>query len=100
MVDGNVFIHVIKLFQICRLTSDSHHITCYSGSDDSIVSVHCREEGCIGNDIPRVPIDFPRGGDSAPRGLRDCIRSPYTSERRDLLGNTSLEDREISQVIE
>ena len=41
---------------------------------------------------------FPKGGDSAPRGLRDCIRSPYTSERRDLLGNTSLEDREISQV--
>ena len=36
-----------------------------------IVSVHCREEGCIEKYIPRGPRDFPKNGDFAPQGLRD-----------------------------
>ena len=35
----------------------------------NIVSVHCREEGCIGKYIPRGPRDFPRTGILHPKAL-------------------------------
>ena len=38
----------------------------------NIVSVHCREEGCIGKYTPRGPKDC---GDFAPQGSRDCPRA-------------------------
>ena len=43
----------------------------------NIVSVHCREEGCIGKYIPRGPRDFQRCAKSPPegnlKGRRGCI---------------------------
>ena len=50
------------------------HITQYM---THIVSVHCREEGCIGKYIPRGPRNFPRAGILHPEareiGLSQCF---------------------------
>ena len=48
-----------------------------------IVSVQCREEGCIGKYTPRGPRDFPRAGILHPEGRVHCHESgcigKYTS---------------------
>ena len=44
---------------IHRLVRESTNIDNHS-SRQNIVSVHCRDEGCKGKNIPRGPRDFPR----------------------------------------
>ena len=55
----------IDFFLLC--TGEKLQIICnknnvYTSVMQNIVSVHCREEGCIGKYIPRGPRDFPRAG--------------------------------------
>ena len=48
------------------------------------VSVHCREEGCIGKYIPRGPRDFPRAGILHPEAREIARgRSPRAISRAD-----------------
>merc|ERR1711954_409662 len=54
------------------------------------VSVHCREEGCIGKYIPRGPRDFPRAGILHPEAREISRgRSPREISRAENFRNFS-----------
>ena len=50
-------------------------------SNIDIVSVHCREEGCIGKYTPRCPRDFPRAGILHPEA-REIARGKSRGPRQ------------------
>ena len=61
------------------LTLILSNLSCLQGK---IVSVHCREEGCIGKYIPRGPRDFPRAGILHPEAreiARGQSQGPFIS---------------------